>query len=74
MPSIFDREQVNVDAIKPAEALQAIYLDWWNNFLTREYFAEHYGLTLEAASELIDAGYRAHESLVQRQKWLELLK
>ena len=67
-------KKIDASDIQPVEALQAIYLDWWNNFLTREYFAEHYGLTLEAASELIDAGYRAHESLVQRQKWLELLK
>ena len=74
MPSIFDREQVNVDAIKPAEALQAIYLDWFNNFLTVDRFAEHYGMTPDAASELIESGRRAHESLVKRQHWLELLK
>jgi len=67
-------KKIDASDIQPVEALQAIYLDWWNNFLTREYFAEHYGLTLEAASELIDAGYRAHESMVQRQHWLELLK
>jgi len=67
-------KKIDASDIQPIEALQAIYLDWWNNFLTREYFAEHYGLTLEAASELIDAGYRAHESMVQRQHWLELLK
>ena len=67
-------KQIDAYDIQPVEALQVIYLDWVNNFLTREYFAEHYGLTLEAASELIDAGYRAHESMVQRQHWLELLK
>ena len=67
-------KKIDAYEIQPIEALQAIYLDWWNNFLTREYFAEHYGLTPEAASELIDAGYRAHESMVQRQHWLELLK
>jgi len=67
-------KKIDASDIQPVEALQAIYLDWVNNFLTREYFAEHYGLTLEAASELIDAGYRAHESMVQRQHWLELLK
>jgi len=74
MPSIFDREQVNVDAIKPSEALQSIYLDWFNNFLTVDRFAEHYGMTPDTASELIESGRRAHESMVQRQHWLELLK
>ena len=67
-------KKIDASDIQPVEALQAMSLEWVNNFLTREYFAEHYGLTLEAASELIDAGYRAHESMVQRQHWLELLK
>jgi len=65
---------IPAEDIRPVEALQVIYLDWVNNFLTREYFAEYYGLTLEAAEELIDAGYRAHETMVKRKHWLELVK
>jgi len=61
MPSIFDRKPVDVDAIKANDALQAIYLDWINNFLTAERFAEWYGLSVGAASELIEQGRRTHK-------------
>ena len=61
MPSIFDKKPVDVDAIKPNDALQAIYLDWWNNFLTVERFAEWYGLSVDAASELIEQGRRTQK-------------
>jgi len=67
-------KQIDTDDIQPVEALQVIFLDWFNNFLTVDRFAEHYGMTPDAASELIESGRRAHESMVQRQHWLELLK
>ena len=67
-------KQIDTDYIQPVEALQVIFLDWFNNFLTVDRFAEHYGMTPDAASELIESGRRAHESMVQRQHWLELLK
>ena len=67
-------KQIDTDDIQPVEALQVIFLDWFNNFLTVDRFAEHYGMTPDAASELIESGRRAHESLVKRQHWLELLK
>jgi len=67
-------KQIDTDYIQPVEALQVIFLDWFNNFLTVDRFAEHYGMTPDAASELIDAGRRAHESMVRRKHWLELLK
>ena len=31
-----------------------MYLDWINNFLTIDCFAEHYNLTTEQAKELIN--------------------
>jgi hypothetical protein len=65
MNSIFETEQVNVDAIKPNDAAQALYLDWVNNFLTVTKFAEHYQLTEDAAEELIAWGALVHE---QRNK------
>jgi len=67
-------KQITAEEIRPVEALQVIFLDWANNFCTSTYFAEHYGLSPEAASELIDAGRRAHESMLRRKHWLELLK
>ncbi len=33
-----------------------MYLDWVNNFLTVERFAEYYGLSVEEASKVIDEG------------------
>jgi len=33
-----------------------MYLDWRNNFLTVERFAEYYGMTLESAQFIIDTG------------------
>jgi len=54
-------EQVNVDAIKPNDAAQAMYLEWVNNFLTITRFAEHYQLTEDAAEQLIAWGSLVHE-------------
>lgn len=34
--------------------LEQFYLDWVNNFLTLDYFAEHYNTTTELAGELIN--------------------
>ena len=38
-----------------------MYLDWVNNFLTVERFAEHYGLDDDTASAVIDEGRALHE-------------
>ena len=68
MPSIFDTEKVNVDNITAGDALQAIYLDWINNFLTVARFAEYYGLDEYAGAQLIDKARDVHESRVERMK------
>lgn len=34
----------------------SMYLDWVNNFLTVEAFAEHYSITEESAQKIIDCG------------------
>ena len=39
-----------------------IYLDWVNNFLTVEAFAEHYGLQVAAARTVIETGRNLHNS------------
>jgi hypothetical protein len=36
--------------------LQGIFLDWINNYLTRELFAEHNDLTINEATILIELG------------------
>jgi len=41
-----------------------MYLDWTNNFLTLERFAEHYGIDCETAGHVIVEGRRAHEFMV----------
>ena len=33
-----------------------MYLDYWNNFLTVERFAEYYGITKEQAITIINKG------------------
>jgi len=66
MASIFKTKQVDVDAIKPGDALQAIYLDWFNNFLSVPVFAEYYNISESAAVELITVARRIHESRTKR--------
>ncbi len=46
------------------ETLQAIYLDWVNNFISTWGFAEHYGINVKDASDLIDICRRAHYNLL----------
>ena len=40
--------------------LHALYLSWFNDFLSIEYFAEYYNLSLEQAIRCIDIGRRIH--------------
>ena len=51
-----------------SDYLADIYLDWFNNFLTREKFADHYDITLETANALIIAGAIEHERRVINHK------
>lgn len=39
--------------IMSREQLKLVYLDYFNNFLTIETYAEHYGLTYEEAYSLL---------------------
>ena len=36
--------------------IENMYLDYFNNFLTVERFAKHYGLCMEQANEIINKG------------------
>jgi len=62
MTSIFEAEQVNVDAIKPIDAMHAIYLDWVNNYLSTDKMAADYGLNVDTIGDLIDRGRMIHEN------------
>lgn len=46
-----------MDKIIPKSEWPQVYLDWVNNFLTVPVFAEHYGITIEHAHEIIGAGH-----------------
>lgn len=48
--------------------LRDVFLDRFNNYLTDEKFAEHYGLTLEEAQLVIKAGRLLHERYVEETK------
>ena len=45
-----------------------MFLDYFNNFLSVEGFAEHYGLTNAQASEVIESGRLIHEERVAAYK------
>lgn len=46
--------------------LQNIFMDWFNNFLTVECFANHYGFTEEKAMRVIALGRKVHNQKVER--------
>jgi len=48
--------------------LQKVYLDWVNNWLTRDRFAEYYGLTLDQAHRVIELGRDIHEGQLPRKE------
>jgi len=41
------------------QLLRHIYVEWMNNYLTVELFAEHHEMTVEDAHALIDLGRKA---------------
>jgi len=48
-----------------AEQLADLYLEWFNNYLTVEKFAEHYQVTEKDAVNLLSYGRRYHEKRVE---------
>ena len=45
-----------------------MYLDYVNNFLTVDKFAEHYGISLRLANDIVDVG-RATDNFTKAYKW-----
>jgi len=56
-------------ALKTAyeEYLDFIFMDWFNNFLTVERFAEYYNLKIEQAKKVIDTGREIHDKRVNER-------
>ena len=40
--------------------LKGLYLDWFNNYLSVEVFAEHYQIAVEDAKKIISIGRSIH--------------
>lgn len=51
--------------------LADLYLDWVNNFLTIEVFAEYYGLDEDDARDLLKLAKKSHEQRVEFLKDME---
>lgn len=51
--------------------LADLYLDWVNNFLTIERFAEYYGLDDDDARDLLKIAKKCHEQRVDYLKDIE---
>jgi len=51
--------------------LADLYLDWVNNFLSIERFAEYYGLDDDDAKALLEIAKKSHEQRVEYLKFLE---
>ena len=45
--------------------LRELYLDWWNNYLTIEKFAEHNEISIEIATILLAKGKKLHGEFVK---------
>tara|TARA_R110000765_G_scaffold66379_6_gene128440 strand:- start:1693 stop:1875 length:183 start_codon:yes stop_codon:yes gene_type:complete len=50
---------------------EELYLDWLNNFLTLERFAEYYSMTMADASQAISAGRDDHLITVRTAFYLK---
>lgn len=48
------------------QRLAEIFLDWFNNFLSVEYFAQYYGFTEEKARRVIALGRKIHEKRARK--------
>lgn len=42
------------------EYYKALYLDWFNNFITVERFAEYYEMPVKKARRIINKGFTLH--------------
>ena len=59
-----ERKKQPMKTIEPIKFFE----DWWNNYLTTEKIAEHYGITQEKAIELINKGRIEWNKTAAKQK------
>jgi len=60
-------EEYNSFVIECDKYMQTIFLDWFNDYITREKFAGDYGIDVKRADQLIEEGRAIHERLVKDQ-------
>jgi hypothetical protein len=49
------------------QQISAAYLDYFNNYLTLEKYAEHNGITVDQAKALVELGRTIHHELVTKE-------
>jgi hypothetical protein len=57
-----NKEQFNAQFKKVHERIILMYLDYWNNFLTVDSFAEHYNIDRNKALDIISRGYKLYKN------------
>lgn len=57
-------ENFDIKAVK--DQLQALYLEWLNNFITVDSFAGYYMLNKNQATELINIGRQIHQERTEK--------
>ena len=55
------------------QLLRHMYVEWLNNYLSVELFAEHHGMTTEDAQALIDLGSKAMRHYAEMEEAMEKL-
>lgn len=57
-----NKEQFNAQFKKVHDRIILMYLDYWNNFLTVDSFAEYYSIDRSKALDIISRGYKLYNS------------
>lgn len=57
-----NKEQFNAQFKKVHERIILMYLDYWNNFLTVDSFAQYYNIDRNKALDIISRGYKLYNN------------
>ncbi len=57
-----NKEQFNAQFKKVHDRIILMYLDYWNNFLTVDSFAEYYNIDRSKALDIISRGYKLYNN------------
>ena len=57
-----NQKQFNAQFKKVHDRIILMYLDYWNNFLTVDKFAEHYGIDRKKATNIISRGHKLYNN------------